>query len=181
MSKLDGIKCPSDEMQHLDLYPEMAGLLYSLPYIGDPWPKAKRNLWIDAFNAVCDMLYPEPEVKNETADPVSVPKVATPTPKPKINPAVGATGLPEVNAETSDGKKWGPVPYRGSKSAAKIIYRMIRSIGNDGYLWINEIGRLKIAGAEYTPGLSDKLVGVYTKTVTVAAIAADLSAVGVTP
>src|ERR1700685_3827939 len=61
---------PNETLEFIDLDPAIAGLVWALPMLGasGKWSRVDRERWINAFRAVCDLLYPDPEPTPEEAE-----------------------------------------------------------------------------------------------------------------
>ncbi len=57
---------PRTDLACLDS-PSILGLLKGLPKTSRPWPKAQRDRWLTAFQAVLEMEYSEGDAEKEEA------------------------------------------------------------------------------------------------------------------
>ena len=192
---------PNDTTEYMELEPSIAGMIHNLPWMGTNWTRKEREAWLKAFNAVCDMLYPDDDpAKHEmdaadakhgfvddmardqmrarrepeqTADAISDRLEAAAQTKPPVAVPTPSAEIPVLAEQVV----FDPQPYRGATNAARIVLDLIRSVGKSAHVWLRGDGRIKVAGEDFKPDVTDQLVGVYTPDVKKSAIAADLKAV----
>ncbi len=175
---------PQDTVTYMDLEPALAGLVHDLPWMGSNWTRAEREAWIKAFNAVCDMLWPDDDPARYEVDASDAKfHVANEAAKEHMRREVverteERASKTETTIERVTERKFiNQEPYRGAKDAARIVHGIIQQVGNPAHVWLTVEGKVRVCAADYVGADGESLIGVYDKSAKQSAIAADLKAV----
>jgi hypothetical protein len=190
---------PADMLEVVcDMPPALAGLLFEFPSHGQKWSTSARERWMAAFNAVCDMLYPdsiddgiedvgdedeegetEPEPE-EVPDPPAVrprgrPRKVTTTVSASVHQTTEEHEEASAPAEQPESQQ----PYRGSKMAAQRVWDTIQQYAKAARIVVNPVGRVRICATEYQLKEGERDAGVYYPSSTVSNIRVGLLQAGI--